>query len=85
MLAGKDTIAQLNYHRIGAGLPFHRAVVQRLIRELLSKVGSLILCNQLLQVGSMQDLEPLLLCAVLLWNSLVHYPVNNSQAPKAAP
>ena len=72
MLAGKGTIAQLNYHRIGAGLPFHRATVQRLIRELLSKVGSLILCNQLLQVLSMQDLEPVFLCAVVLWSAHVH-------------
>jgi hypothetical protein len=51
VLAGKGTIAQLNYNRVGTGLPFHRATVQRLIRDLLAKLGSHILCNRLLQVN----------------------------------
>lgn len=62
VLAGKGTIAQLNYNRIGTGLPFHRATVQRLVRELLSKLGSHILCNQLLQVLFIPDSQPSCFC-----------------------
>ena len=48
--AGRGHVSQLNYHAIGKGLDLHRAAVQRLVRELLTRLGQHIISNAWLKV-----------------------------------
>lgn len=50
--ADKGHVAHLNYHQLGFRLGLHRAVIQRLVKDLLTRLGVHIVNSAALQVCS---------------------------------